>query len=615
MFIRWKLIIIYDIIIVTLLYFNTICATGVRNPMKFAGVVENITVYVLEDTNYFQSDSVQKSLKMNVSWMPPSEGKQPSSYSIMITSVSKETDRNETECTEDSALYTTQNKSTFSIIIPQNHLYGIPKLQIRPNCTYKIHVYANPRAPARKLPEVIYNVPECIGRKCNCAYATSILPIPEVEVIQRKKSVIINWKITSNSSHIHSYIISIGIPLMISQAGHSVYNITKISNVTSTINTFNWDMRINDRYTKMKSGYKVLVAAMDHQGCLGNQGGFIVNDTNKTKILDGSTMWLLLVGIIICIILSFICIISIYNKNGYHLVSVRRRRTVSDLSACKLAQWPDLVFQRRNTDVYVDQKSEETHCKPQKDAFEMPYKCINLTCELGKGQFGKVYLGTVNNESTLVAVKMSQCFDACNEPEVRRQLLEEIKIMKMAGPHKHLVNLIGCCTSPNNPICIILEYMEGGDLLEYLHYRRKIQTDDTSLCNFEKIASRYANIFEKNKNNDENVYDVIERQQFIKFALDIVKGMEHLEAKNIIHRDLAARNILLTSNLTLKVAIPNVAVSNVGKLNHVQYFPWSFRTWSNLRVAMSDAPCSITSTLSTEYSVFDTPCHRYRRRR
>lgn len=31
---------------------------------------------------------------------------------------------------------------------------------------------------------------------------------------------------------------------------------------------------------------------------------------------------------------------------------------MSDFSAWKLAQWPDLVFQRRNIDLYIEQKSE-----------------------------------------------------------------------------------------------------------------------------------------------------------------------------------------------------------------------------------------------------------------
>ncbi|KAG5319797.1 FES kinase, partial [Acromyrmex heyeri] len=502
MFIQCKYILIYDIIIMLLLYSDAINA---KNITKFAGVVENITVYVSEDESYFKSDNALKSLKLNVSWTPSNGEKEPSSYSVMITSMLKETDTSRTECTEGFALYNVQNKSQFSILVPQNKLLSdISDIQIYPNCTYKIQVYANPRVkPIGKLPEVIYKVPECIRHKCSCADAKSILPIPKVEVIRQRESIVINWNNTSNNSHIHSYIISVGIPLLISKAGHSVYNITKISNVTSTINTFNWDMRIDDQYIKVKNGYKILVAAMDYRNCLGTQGGFIIVDISKTKILDKSTMWLLLAGIVICVILGFISIISIHNKNGYqlvfpfkrkHFIFNNRRQTVSP-SACKLAQWPDLVFQRRNLDVYVEQKSE----------------------------FGKVYLGSLNNnKNILVAVKMSQCSDTCNEPEARHQLLEEIKIMKAAGSHTHLVNLIGCCTLPNNPICILLEYMKGGDLLAYLHYRRKIKS-----------------------------------------------GMEHLEAKGIIHRDLAARNILLTSDLTLKISDFGLSRNGIYVINNM----------------------------------------------
>lgn len=55
--------------------------------------------------------------------------------------------------------------------------------------------------------KIIYKVPECIGHKCSCANAKSILPIPKVEAIQRKESIAINWNITSNNSHIRSYVI------------------------------------------------------------------------------------------------------------------------------------------------------------------------------------------------------------------------------------------------------------------------------------------------------------------------------------------------------------------------------------------------------------------------
>lgn len=73
-------------------------------------------------------------------------------YSITIKSILKETDINKTECTEGFASYNVQNEG---ILIPRNKLFNTVKnenIQIYPNCTYKISVYANPRAkPTGKL--------------------------------------------------------------------------------------------------------------------------------------------------------------------------------------------------------------------------------------------------------------------------------------------------------------------------------------------------------------------------------------------------------------------------------------------------------------------------------
>lgn len=99
---------------------------------------------------------------------------------------------------------------------------------------------------------------------------------------------------------------------------------------------------------------------------------------------------------------------------------------------------------------------------------------MKLVRELGNGHFGKVYLGHLDDANdTVVAVKMSQNLNASIESEVRQQFLEEIEIMKKVGTHPNLVSLVGYCIQPNKPICILLEYMQGGDLLSYLHLKRK----------------------------------------------------------------------------------------------------------------------------------------------
>lgn len=53
----------------------------VRGSGEFVGNVRNVTVKVLQDEPGFESDTdLHKSLKLNVSWLPPDGNKRPSSY-------------------------------------------------------------------------------------------------------------------------------------------------------------------------------------------------------------------------------------------------------------------------------------------------------------------------------------------------------------------------------------------------------------------------------------------------------------------------------------------------------------------------------------------------------
>lgn len=57
----------------------------------------------------------------------------------------------------------------------------------------------------------------------------------------------------------------------------------------------------------------------------------------------------------------------------------------------------------------------------------------------------------------------------------------------------------------------------------------------------------------KSEDLTSNSEEPISQTEMMRFALEIAKGMEHLEAKGIVHRDLAARNVLMDENLVLKV--------------------------------------------------------------
>ena len=48
---------------------------------------------------------------------------------------------------------------------------------------------------------------------------------------------------------------------------------------------------------------------------------------------------------------------------------------------------------------------------------------------------------------------------------------EEINLMKDIKYHKNIINMIGCSTV-EQPNCLVVEFMQHGDLLHYLRKRR-----------------------------------------------------------------------------------------------------------------------------------------------
>lgn len=51
-----------------------------------------------------------------------------------------------------------------------------------------------------------------------------------------------------------------------------------------------------------------------------------------------------------------------------------------------------------------------------------------------------------------------------------------------------------------------------------------------------------------------NLERILDANELLDFAIQIARGMRHLEERNVIHRDLAARNVLIDHTRTLKIS-------------------------------------------------------------
>ncbi|XP_065652140.1 tyrosine-protein kinase transmembrane receptor Ror isoform X4 [Hydra vulgaris] len=156
------------------------------------------------------------------------------------------------------------------------------------------------------------------------------------------------------------------------------------------------------------------------------------------------------------------------------------------------------------------------------EIIQYPLDCVEYIRDLGEGQFGKVFQGRIHGvvkeeESTDVAVK---CLKQGSSLQVLEAFNKEVILMS-ALKHSNILRLLAVSTE-EEPYCMIFEFMENGDLNEYLR---------------------------KNKGTE-----ILSDSDLITICKHIASGMNHLASKKFVHRDLATRNCLVGKDLLVKIA-------------------------------------------------------------
>ena len=162
-----------------------------------------------------------------------------------------------------------------------------------------------------------------------------------------------------------------------------------------------------------------------------------------------------------------------------------------------------------------------------KDEWEIERSSISLKFLKMESDYKKVWKGIRHGETP---VDVKELKPHTKSPE---EFLAESEILKKLS-HPNIVQLYGVCTN-EEPICIVLESMENGDLLDYLRGARGREL---------KFA------------------------ELVKIATQVAGGMAYLEQQNCIHRNLAAASVFVAQENIVKIG--NFGYAIYGKRCHVQ---------------------------------------------
>ena len=190
----------------------------------------------------------------------------------------------------------------------------------------------------------------------------------------------------------------------------------------------------------------------------------------------------------------------------------------------------------RNSQLHPEQSLEYEGVKLP----EYPRSNIIYVRDLGQGHFGVVVQAEARNieegrEVSVVAIKVLK---EGATPQIKKEFFREASLM-CAFDHPNILKLLGVCIEME-PLCMIFEYMELGDLNNFL--RKKSPNNwgsSTSLTHSGHMKPGLPGLT---------------TQQLVFISVDVATGLEYLAQNHYVHRDLATRNCLVSGELRVKIS-------------------------------------------------------------
>lgn len=207
--------------------------------------------------------------------------------------------------------------------------------------------------------------------------------------------------------------------------------------------------------------------------------------------------------------------VSVNNRGGGGATSTLRSRKNTQQQQQqqhqqhRVGETPIVHHERRET------MADEEMCMPfATETFgTMQWTALELEDQIGSGAYSVVYRARYHGYP--VAVKLLND-PLPEEPSRREKMMQEFKLMAMLR-HPNCLLYMGSALTPDNKIAIVSEHCVRGSLKE-------------------------------------NMRSVRSMTQRLKFAKDIISGLNWLHANNIVHRDLKPANILISSDWSARIS-------------------------------------------------------------